>query len=780
MGYRFSLKIWLLCTLIFSVGCVTVDSARHEDRMRALDGVKDQNTLGGYVENAKYEDVRDAAINRITNPVILLRIAKKRPVKKEIRAKAINRLSSDDDLLEVVSTGDLEMDLRLQAARKLSSDLTKSKAASISELPIFERKALISSLLDEGILSDITLKNTLPAELRVTASQKVLNEAVLLRFLFDSSIPSADRNKTAIRLNTADTCEKALLAEDLYESTQQKLVEQLLDEDAKMRVISLNPVATSARCSLVGRLSNLDNVVDVVLNGNLPEVIREKAADVLKDRKDESRLVAVFRKSKDLAGVVLATKRIADSSLPSKENQDKLIEWFKRAEASNMGDTKYAMDSLCRKMMTDSSLWYVAEESRTATSAMRELCLAKVSDKNLLVQAACRKGDGVRIRKVALGKLKDDIKAVRRVFNESKDASGAILALELLPDEDVKQPSAQQKLAIWLSTLSEDGDELELSVKILKMLAPEAEIDGAEVQMKIARVLAAYDTEDLRVIVRKLLVDPNSIEALVTEKFGNNPKLAVWAVDLIVGDVELEKAVYRAKTTMAQCRALSRIASEKIVAALAKAPQVDSIVRYLAVGRLGPGCVDLLERLAKDSDPVLAAGAIKALTIADTEKAKSISAEREKRLQKKKEERQSYLQTREALDNEEAKREYEKNKAVFQRELSMKYANIDVLKEIRKCRAWGQFNRSGVNVGNRKVSFIGYVSSYRTITHWFSKDEMEMDIKVDVEGDSYKIHLRTIESGGFSNGNRVRISGWFRSGDDNEMTLSNMTLSHIR
>jgi hypothetical protein len=741
--------------------------------MRALSKVQDQQVLGEYVENAKYEDVRTAAIDRITDPEVLLRIVKKRKVRNQLRLAALKRLPDDDSLLDIVASNALEMEFRLQAARRLTTDVAKSKAIRIGDLEMFERKTLLATISDEGTVDGILLDTALPIALRLDAAHRTSNESALLRCIFDSTFSNQERDGIALYLKSSGSCEKALFADGLSEKTQMTLAEKLSDDASRLRIISSDIVATSVRRSMVELISDKGKVLDIVLNANLPEPVREAAADSL--RNDEKRLGEAFRNSSDLFGAILGLERLPDPATTSDADQSRLLDWFKKAEQVFHGDASRSMSVIAEKMHAPSSLWYVVGKSAKAPESVRELCLTRISDPNLLVQVACRKGDRLHIREMALDKLKGNVPAIQRVFNDSKDINGAILALERLPSDEIRKASAQRKLANWLNSLSEIGDDLELSVKILVMLQPEAEIDGAEVQMKIARVLATRDSDSLRSVARKLLVDPNSIEALVTEKFGNNQSLAAWAVELVASDAELEKAVYRAHSTFVKCRALSRIENEGVLAKIAQLNNEEEVVRYLALSRLGSGSINLLERFAQGSNVTLAAGAIKALTRIDSKKATAITEEQKKRQQAKKAKRQEFLRMREEQDHAEAQREYAEDKKRFLDDLVPQYANIDILKNIKKCRAWGTLDRQGVYVGDRKVSFIGRISS--TETHWFADDEI--DIRVDVYGDSYSVHVEIRRLGDLSIGDRIRVTGQFSSGSNSGVTVRNATLQYV-
>lgn len=751
-------------------GCVSIDSTKHEDRMAAVSRVNDQKILGGYVENAKYDDVKTAALEKITDSETLLEIVKNGRVDKTKLFMAVDQIRDDETLLAVASAGNVDSDLRCRALGRLDSEQIISKALRISHLDVLERKKALERIKDPDLLADILLDSNLPADIRKEAAPKVTEESVLLRSAMDRTMPEEERNRIARRLRSGESCERVLLAGGLSESVQRDLANRLPDDPSRIRVISARSVSVPVRRSLVGILSNRDAVLAIALDKSISEGIREEAADALCN--EPSLLVELFRKAEDLQGAILGLARLPDEESSSPSDQNKILGWFKQAECSEQ--SMPAMKLLAGKMTTEQSLWYVAEESCKAPESMRENCLSHITDSNLLVRAACRTDDSLKFREIALNGLRGDAGSIRRVFRECGDANGKILSLQFLPEDDVRDPETQQNLAEWLLSLSETEEELDLSVRILQMLAPETEVDGEAVQGKIAKVLAARDTEDLRAVVRKLLVDPNSIESLVVERFGENPSLAAWAVELIAGDNELEKAVARAKDAFVKCRAASRIRSEAVLVRIAEGKE-DDVVRFVAARHLGPESEEVLGRLARSPDPVVAEGSLEAIRRFNEELAGEILAERESAEARRKAARERFLLERAEQARANSIRDIETDRRNLSVSLRPEFENFDIRSRIRDCRDWSRLKARGVRIGEPRVAFPGRVTE--VATHWISRDEVW--ISVAVSGDSFTIHARIRNLDGFAGGDSVLIEGSFESGTDSEATLENATISHL-
>ncbi len=777
-----SLRIFAIIAFSAVVsGCVSIDSAGHSDRMSAVERENDPTILAGWVAGARYPDVREATFIRIDDRFqsVLRELVVNPDVNAELRYKALGRVNDGEELLAIVAKKDLESELRTEALRIISRkapDAIREKAIFASDgLDERIRAAVVTAMSDGNLLSGIALDGACSAVLRKTAIDKVTSEATLCAFCSDKSVPQKDRDEAALRLFNPVYCEKSILEAPLSDYTLPELAGRLDGDETRIRVLSRlskrreDKVSTSfsrAVAVLFDGVSARDSVLNFLLDDTIPYHFRLAAAKSLE--KDLNLLAEAFRKAGDVTGMKLAVERLPAKFVNSKADQELLLRWFKTVEAGANVESDKILSILAERMQDEESLWHVAVESKVATLSSKTMCMGRITDPVRLVSAASDPDCPRDVREAAIKRLEDS-DDIRKVFLSSPDKIGRMISFRRLDANDIKSPEIRDLIVPLFVSLGENGEELDCSAKILQWLDPESNVDSWDVQMKIARTLASSDTPENRRAARSLLVDPNSIENLAVELLGHNSSLALWAVDLIIGDADLVKIVDRARDRDVKCAAVSRIADETELSHIAQSAGYNSYARAVAASRLGINRAVLLERLARGKDPVVAAGAMSALRRVNPTIASAIDKDRMTSEAVEREKRKRYLAERERRDRAEAETERLNDRNRLKLELAPEFANIDVQERIRNCRAWANLEKNGISVTRRKVSFAGRVTLVET--HWFSSDEL--GISVDVSGDAFSVTARIWTLENVKVGDRVRIEGEFAEGNETSVTLKN-------
>ena len=362
------------------------------------------------------------------------------------------------------------------------------------------------------------------------------------------------------------------------------------------------------------------------------------------------------------------------------------------------------------------------------------------------------------------------------ILRAAPDATTRILVLQHLPVEKVRAPGVQKRLVEWFRQFGESTDDMDSRVRLIGLLAPEAEVDGEIIQRGIAQTLAVRDSPELRRLVRPLLVDPEAVNALVCGEFGRNVSAAEWAVGLIVGEAWLDRAAERAMDSEVLLRLLARMEREDSIGKIAERGANEAAVRAAAVRRLGKGSEALLRKLAEREgadEAGVAAAALAALERANSHVAIEVKEQRAAAEREREEKRKVADNERQRADEEALTREREEAWRRSEGALSEEGRVFRVQADIRLCQILGRLEAEGKIIKPREMSLPGIVT--KTETHWVAADELWMT--VDCEGMKYSVYAKTLDLNGARPGKHVWVRGDFAGADDLEVRLKSAVVN---
>ena len=810
-------------------GCASVESTSHEERMAALSRVKDERVLFGYATDERLrEDVRTAAFERLTRPDLLYKIAQDKERTSEMRRAALRKIRDDGVLFRVAADGEFEREyraaaidgvrdggvlgriamdgsigeglraralkrigedavlaeiaqnpgagesLRVAALRRIRGDGALASVLPCTGLPAAELSNALRRIANEDVLGEVMADSRVAPVLRQEAAKRVSDEELLVEYAVDATVAVEEREWVAQRLYSPESCERALLEGGFGADTQIVLAEHITEDAARVRLLRSGGIYDEVKKRLAENIGDGDELADVVGDPQLGADVRAMAAEQL--RRDSRRLVAVFRKSRDLLGAALALERLPSEATASGEDQRRLLGCFKEAEKSGRRDRDRLMALFAGRICSDAGLWHVAELGARVPVSVRVECLGRISDTNLLRKAALRKGDSQEVRAAALRALDEKGGDLQNILRAAQDATTRILVLQHLPAEKVRAPGVQKRLVQWFEQFGESADDMDSRVRLIGLLAPEAEVDGERIQRAIAQTLAVRDSPELRRLVRPLLVNPEAVDALVCGEFGRNVPAAEWAVGLIVGEAWLERAAERAMDPEVLLRLLARMEREDSICKIAERTVNEAAVRAAAVSRLGKGAEELLRKIAEREgadEAGVAAAALAALERANSPVAIGVREQRMAAEREREEKRRVADNERQRADEEALRHEREDAWRRSEGVLSEKGRIFRVQADVRLCQIWGRLEAEGKIIKPREMSLPGIVT--KTETHWVAADELWMT--VDCEGMKYSVYAKTSDLNGATPGTHVWVRGDFSGADDLEVRLKSAVVN---
>jgi uncharacterized protein YkvS len=148
------------------------DKGYSDVRKAAVERLTDQSVLVDVARNDKCFFVRLAAVERLTDPSVLADVARN-DNDNDVRKAAVERLT-DQSVLAYVARNDKYYSVRLAAVERLTDPSVLADIAR-NDRDSYVRKAAVERLTDPGVLADIARDDKEDRDIRIAASHRLVN-----------------------------------------------------------------------------------------------------------------------------------------------------------------------------------------------------------------------------------------------------------------------------------------------------------------------------------------------------------------------------------------------------------------------------------------------------------------------------------------------------------------------------------------------------------------------------------------------------------------------------
>ncbi len=355
-------------------GCATINSDNRDERLAALDKIVDQQDLRECVVSAKYEDVKETALSRITNSQYLVSIATDSAIAGRLRDAAAFKLTAESDAAKVLRAnqvsekvcqylvglvkaetlseqilldGVVSESVALKAVENIHSENSAMKVLNADKIPLRVKLVAIECVKSPEKLVEICIRNDYADELRGYSIDALSDdcESLCRAFLENQSASFAMRtfaklpreNVAAERIQAGIFAwsKKIFASDPSREEWIRQLVSCLSVEDSLWWIVSESAFTDASKIIALNKIGSTDRLMKVVLSASYSETLRVAAVDKIKD---EPATLEKCILSIDDVGVGLAIAKILPKErLGTEVIQKQVAKWFgSAADAKTM------------------------------------------------------------------------------------------------------------------------------------------------------------------------------------------------------------------------------------------------------------------------------------------------------------------------------------------------------------------------------------------------------------------------------------------------------------
>jgi hypothetical protein len=354
--------------VLFSIvicGCATIDSENQSERLAALDKIIDQQELRECVVSAKYEDVKEAALSRITNSQYLVSIAVDKAIAENLRDAAASKLTSEDDATKVIRAnqvsekvchyliglvksevlseqilldGVVSESIALKAVSNIHAEDVAMKVLNVDKIPLSVKLVAIERVKSAEKLVEICVNNGYCDELRdyslgalsgdVESLCRVFleNESASFAMKSFAKLPSKDVASERIQAGVFSWSKKIFASDPGREDWINQLVSNLLAEDLQWWVVSESAFPDSSKIIAIKKIGSTDKLMKVVLSASYSEAIRVAAVGKIED--DPVTLEKCILSIDDVGVGLAIAKILPKDRLGTEVIQAQIAKWF--------------------------------------------------------------------------------------------------------------------------------------------------------------------------------------------------------------------------------------------------------------------------------------------------------------------------------------------------------------------------------------------------------------------------------------------------------------------
>ena len=360
-----AIKFWGALFTIAICGCATINSDNRNERLAALDKIIDQQELRECVASAKYEDIKEAALARITNSQYLVSIAIDQTIAGKLRDAAAWKLTTETDAAKVIRAnqvsekvcqhlvglvksetlseqilldGVVSESVALKAVGNIHSENSAMKVLNADKIPLRVKLVAIECVKSVEKLVGICIHNAYDDELRRYSLDALSSdgESLCRAFLENESASFAMKSFAKLSRENVDSeriqagifawSKKIFASDPSREDWIRQLVSRLSVEDSLWWIVSESAFPDASKIIAVNKIESTDRLMKVVLGASYSESLRVAAVARIKD--DPATLEKCILSIDDVGVGLAIAKILPKERLGTEVIQKQVAKWF--------------------------------------------------------------------------------------------------------------------------------------------------------------------------------------------------------------------------------------------------------------------------------------------------------------------------------------------------------------------------------------------------------------------------------------------------------------------